>query len=409
MNRTGMALMLLICFIASGAIAASEPVTSSVKVQIYGKIKGDLSVDDSRTDPGTYVKWVDPEDNAFFKDGSGSATSTDFRKVKPKDDAKFNATARESRIGLNFSGPKVGSADLSGKVEIDFFGGSTNNKGEPYMRHAYGKLNWADQGTSFIFGQTWDIVSPLSPTTLNYPVLWWCGNTGYRRAQASIAQSIAMGEGKMRMQAGIFDNLGDSSFANTTGGAAEAPNFQGRISFTIPTMASKPTTIGVSGHHGVTRDNFTGSMRVDSEALYFDISMPILDWLALKGEAYSGRNMQPFLGGIGQGVNSSDHEIHSDGFWAMAALGPWDKVCVNVGAGVDNPNQNDMTTPGSIDAASVRVLNQCIFANVLFKLNQHLTMGVEVSQWKTRYMNYLMNYHDAKATRIQASAIYSFY
>ncbi len=407
MKRKGVVLLLLLTFMVAGAIAADEPVTSSVKVKFYGKIKADASVDDSRVENGNYVKWVDPEDNAWQPPGSSVE--------KEKNDGKFNATARETRFGFNLSGPQVAGADLTGKLEVDFYGSTgANNKGNILLRHAYGKMNWADKQTAFTFGQTWDIVAPLNPTTLNYSVLWWAGNTGYRRAQFRYGKGFDVGETKMLVEAGIFDNSGDSTLTNTTGGVAEAPTVQARVGATIPTWAHAPTTVGVSAHVGEMRDNSAGSERAKTEAIYLDLKMPVLNWLTLMGEVYNGRNMSQFLGGAGNGLNGTaatgnkDQEIGSTGYWLMGSMGPWNDVNINVGGGFDNPNENNMGAPTG-GAASRRIQNQCVFVNFLWKLDTHLTLGLELSNWQTQYMNAARAKHNAKSNRAQFSAIYSFY
>ncbi|MFC1765674.1 DcaP family trimeric outer membrane transporter [Planctomycetota bacterium] len=407
MNRKGIAvLLMLVLFLAAGAFAADEPVTSSTKVKFYGKIKGDLSYDDSRTSAGQYVYTVDSEDNNFQTAAN--------EKTKPKDDGKFNATARETRLGFNFSGPKMGSADIGGKVEFDFYGGANNanNKGNIVLRHAYITAIWAESHDKLLVGQSWDIISPLNPTTLNYTVLWKCGNLGYRRAQASYFKDIEMGESTLDFGVGIFDNQGDSALTPVVGGWAAAPTLQGRVGYTFPTWAAKPTLVAITGHVGEMSGDGTAQgqhERYTTSSVNLSVSMPTTDWLILKGEVVNGRALGQFLGGIGNSIDTTmAHEVSSTGYWLAGTLGPWNKVSVNVGGGLDNPNENDMTSPAA-GGATKTIQNQCIFGNILWKMNANLTFGLELSNWQTTYMNSTRAKHTARANRIQASAIYSFY
>lgn len=399
MNKRWISLTIILTFILAVGVSAGEghPVTSSLKVQFYGKIKADASYDDSRTSPGVYVKTVDRENYP-----SGYA--------KAKDDDKFNMTARETRLGFNVSGPRIGEADVSGKVEFDFYGaygsGGGNNKGTVLLRHAYGKLNWAEKDASLLFGQTWDIVSPLTPRTLAYPVLWWAGNTGYRRAQLRYQQGINIGEdSKLTLQGGILDQLG--SYSNL-GGASSMPNLQGRVAFTIP----QGSTFGLAGAIG-TEKNDAGSWaqgrRFDTSGVFLDVLVPITSWAKFKGEAFKGKNLSAFLGGIGQGMNTAttpDKEINSQGGWVAGELGPFSNVSFTIGYGIDNPDDStlDVTTAGT------PIKNECGFINILYKLSEHLSFGLELSRWETRYpvLGVTPN-HKARANRAQASAIYSFY
>ena len=67
-------------------------------------------------------------------------------------------------------------------MEFDFQGASAQeNKGAVLLRHAYWEVK--DEEFRLLAGQTWDIISPLYPTTTMYTVYWAAGNIGYRRAQ----------------------------------------------------------------------------------------------------------------------------------------------------------------------------------------------------------------------------------
>ena len=83
----------------------------------------------------------------------------------------------------------------SGLIEIDFYGGGAENKPRPQLRHAYADIAWVDSGWNMLAGQTWDLISPLNPWTLNYSVAWWAGNIGFRRPQIRLTKQTGIGEG----------------------------------------------------------------------------------------------------------------------------------------------------------------------------------------------------------------------
>ena len=114
-----------------------ESVLSKFGIKVYGRLKADASYDTSRTDDGNFARWVMPEGD---KD----------------DDDLFNLTARESRLGLNLTGPGAPSIETSGRVEIDFYEGGSENKSRIMMRHAYIQLDWPDYDMSLLAGQTSD-------------------------------------------------------------------------------------------------------------------------------------------------------------------------------------------------------------------------------------------------------------
>jgi hypothetical protein len=148
-------------------------VWSDLDIQLYGYLKLDAAYDTSRIDNGNYAKWVQSE------------SSND-------NDDQFNMTANESRLGMRINGPQEGDMNTSGRVEVDFYGGGSENKSQIMMRHAYLKIDWPAERFNVIAGQTSDVISPLFPPTLNYSVQWWAGNIGYRRPQIRLTKSLAL-------------------------------------------------------------------------------------------------------------------------------------------------------------------------------------------------------------------------
>jgi hypothetical protein len=155
---------------------ALRPVLSKLDIQFYGYLKLDAAYDTSRTDDGNFVKWVERE-NAN------------------NDDDQFNMTANQSRFGVNITGLGDSAMKTSGRAEVDFYGGSNQNKSHLMMRHAYMKLDWPADKFSIIAGQTSDVISPLVPTTVNYSVAWWTGNIGYRRPQIRLTKVLGLDDG----------------------------------------------------------------------------------------------------------------------------------------------------------------------------------------------------------------------
>jgi hypothetical protein len=97
-------------------------------------------------------------------------------------DPSFIVNARATRLGFDVTGPMILGAETAGRIEFDFHGqAETENRTGVLLRHAYGEFKTPT--SRFVAGQTWDVISPLLPTTVNYGVGWAAGNIGYRRAQ----------------------------------------------------------------------------------------------------------------------------------------------------------------------------------------------------------------------------------
>ena len=324
-----------------------KPIWADLDIQLYGYIKADASYDCSRSFPGNYILWVNNERT----NGDG-------------DD--FNLTANQTRFGVRINGPDDGNVKTSGLVEIDFYGGGAENKAQPMMRHAYLNIEWPKDRCSILAGQTYDVISPLWPETLNYTVMWDVGNIGYRRPQIRLTKSCAMNKDTdLKFEVAAARTIGRADQLNTTtvnseSGANEGwPTVQARTSVTFPWCGYKPTTIGVSGHYGREEFDvgttpasgiFSSKKEFDSWSLNLDVLQPITKVLTIKGELFTGENLGTYFGGIGQGVrrpysqqhNDFDKEIQAKGGWIAATLGPYDKWRFNVGAGIDDVDNDDI-------------------------------------------------------------------
>ncbi len=367
-----------------------RPVLSNLDIQLYGYLKLDAAYDSSRTDDGNFAKWVERE-------------NTD------SDDEQFNMTANQSRFGMNITGPDNGAMKTSGRAEVDFYGGGSQNKAHLMMRHVYMKLDWPADRFSIIAGQTSDVISPLVPTTVNYSVHWWAGNIGYRRAQIRLTKVLGIdGDLDLKLEGAIARTIGrdNTLLAGTldSGEDSGRPTLQGRASVSMPVFCSKPATIGFSGHYGKEEYDIAASGSNEefrSWSLNVDVLQPVNDWLTIKGELFTGENLNAYLGGIGQGVTLTGaniyDEIGSHGGWIAASLGPWSRQRYNVGIAMDDVDRGDVNE-------GARTLNRSVFANMFCAIDKNAEFALELSHWKTDYAGN----GDADSIRFQTAFVYKF-
>ncbi len=146
------------------------------RIQPYGAFWADMIYATQRTSPGAFTLFV------FSSEDQGEDT--------------FTIDARRTRLGLNVSGPRFGTAETGGRVEIDFQGSFiTENRASVLLRHAYWEAK--DDRTRLLVGQYWDVASPLNPGTLNAGYGYFAGNIGFRRAQFRAERQIAWSENVM--------------------------------------------------------------------------------------------------------------------------------------------------------------------------------------------------------------------
>jgi hypothetical protein len=362
-------LVLTLCF--SLSLKASD-------FNFYGFLKLNTAYDSGYSYPGNFVLFE--KDPGFTKN-------------------LFYISANESRFGMNISGNKVGDFNLSGKVEIDFMGGGAENKAHIIMRHAYLKLK--KDNFTIIAGQTWDIISPLNPVSLNYSVMWMAGNIGYRRAQLRMEDTIKIGNNDLKIQAGIFRTIGGDFDLNgiDDGVSSGTPTIQGRVSTTFNILESSVLQIGISGHYGKDKSYFNKEGKSwTTNSINFDFLLKISETYKIMGEFFSGKNLGSFLGGIGQTVNLAKQvEIGSKGGFIDLVFTPTKELTISGGYGVDTPNEDDLSVGN-------KSKNSVIFGNIILFLNKALKIGVELDRWKTEYFKQ----DSFSSTRFQFSIYYIF-
>jgi len=329
-------------------IATTVFAAPSLKVKPYGFIKLDASYDTARTNNGNFAMWVN-------NNGGGD------------DDSEFNMTARQTRLGANIGFDGITGPEVTGRFEIDFYGaGGGENKNGVMMRHAYMKVDF--DGWWLLAGQTSDIISPLFPTTVNYPVLWNSGNIGYRRPQIQIGMKTDSGielvGALARTIAGDVDADG-----NDDGEDGSLPTLQARVTYSNDSLI-----LGVSTHYGtmeVGADDDYSSYSVNLHASYI-----VSDAFSIKGEAFTGMNMNQYFGGIGQTYNyAALEDLETSGGWINAGYKMNGKTSFNLGLGADMPS-ND---------SAAKTSNMAVYANAFRTIAHNTTVAFELSNWSTDY------------------------
>jgi hypothetical protein len=375
------------------ASEAEEPeqrsVWSSVDVQLYGYVKLDAAYDTDRAVPGNFVRWVELDPDS-------------------PDDDEFNMTANETRVGLRFSSDEddqEGSLQTGARLEIDFYGGGAENKPRPMLRHAYLILDWPKSRWQLLAGQTSDLISPLYPKTLNYPVAWWAGNIGYRRPQIRLTKTTAPSKRvDFHLVGALTRDIGSTSsdFVGVDAGTDSGlPGVQARVGWQFDGGELDPIGVGLSGHWAQEEFDTTATgdaVDFDSWSVNLDYKHPISRKVTLQAEVFTGANLAAYLGGIGQGVNvERKEEIGTAGGWLSLDVGPFDKLTYHLGVTQEDVDDEDLDSGG-------RSRNGSIFANGVFSLTGHVQMGLELSYWSTDYKDA----EEATDFRVQYSIYYRF-
>ncbi|MFZ5833287.1 MAG: hypothetical protein ACOY3P_24625 [Planctomycetota bacterium] len=359
----------------------------------YGWIWGAAAYETSRSQTGDFTFYV------FSAQDQGESA--------------FHVNAKGTRLGLDIAGPRLpfcGCPETGGKVEIDFEGQFLQeNKPGVLLRHAYWEAKNEDY--RLLFGQTWDVISPLYPNSLMYSIYWGAGNIGYRRAQIRGERYLAANDRFLLTLQGslnvdIVSEFPSGASTGFQGDHSAWPVLEGRTAITLGPRGKgcNPITLGLSGHIGEQVFDFTAApadddVYVQTWSCNLDLKAPVTDRFGFQGELFFGENLGAYLGGILQGVNVATREgIYSQGGWFEVYYYWTPKLHTHVGYTVDDPLDSDLTL------ATARRFNQAYWGNICCDVTPKLLVGIEVSQWKTLFVDRL----PGESTRIDFLTRYSF-
>ena len=331
-------------------------------IKSYGFFKFDMSYDSDLMSAGNFARWASPN--------TSDAIPT------------TSITAKQSRFGMN-----INKGAISGKVEIDFYGvGSAENKGGVLFRKAYAEAKF--DNFSLRAGQDSDVISPLVPSTINYPVAWWAGNIGYRRPMLKLLGN----QNSLSWTLALARNIGrDLNSDNINDGSAGIlPEFQGRLALKVFDKHS----VGLSGHYAQL-DTLGDDGKYQSWSANLDLNLKLTPKITLSGEAFVGSNMARMLGGI---ANASTFDgVDAQGGWINLKMSPKPGYKLSTGASMDDPCDCDLN-----DGA--RSKNTMAFINIYKDVLDGFLIGIEASYWSTEYKN--MN--TETAIRGQLAFLYKF-
>jgi hypothetical protein len=364
----------------------------NLTIKPYGYIKLDAYYDSQKAIPTS---------------GGGSTTYGGYTlytaaKTGGESDGTFDFSARDSRFGLDFSLPAENDILVTAKFENDFFINGGDTAYSVRLRLAYTDLAFGN-GWSIRAGQDWDAFFYVAPITVDAGFL---GDSGYlysRRAQLKLTKSTDIGSSKLiakiavvRTASGDTDGLGiDDGIDSGT------PTVEALLAFETKLLSSKPTKISIGGEYGTETLDASGNLDAkdyDSSLVVAGIFFPIVDQFAIAGNAWYGENIDGWLGAVGQGINTTyKTSIAAKGGWVQAVINPTAVLNVNLGYGLDDPNDNDLKAGG-------RTENTRIFANAFYKLTKAVTLAGEYSIIKTSYKGA----DSATDNRVQFTVKYQF-
>lgn len=375
------------------SLTVAVPAQEALTVKPYGFLKADAIWDSSRTFPGDISFYVRP-------------------KVGGRSDDELSLHARDTRIGVDVAAPEANGVKAAARIESDFLGGGAPNAYTPRIRLAWLDLDFRN-GWAVRAGQDWDAFVVQMVKTPDFGLLGNSGALWQRRPQARLTYTAKPDEQTtLTARLAAARTIGEGPTNDLDGGGqddgadAAIPTLQGALILDRPLWTEKAARLAVSGHWGRETLDTAAEGRItaidtadyDTWSVIGTFVIPVAGALSVQGSVWQGRNLDSFLGGVGQGINTTlGREIAAKGGWAQALLDVTANLSLSAGYGLDDPDDADLN-------AGQRAKNSRIFANVYYKLTPQVTLATEVAQLRTEYKGA----DAAEATRVQASAIFNF-
>jgi hypothetical protein len=358
-----------------GADPLAVTTASGVSASLYGKVQFDGIWNDNPT--------------ATVAAPCGSLLALPFASGT-SNQPETQLSSAWTRLGLNLSGPENDIAKISGKIEVDGWGG---NQASPApllrFRYAWGNLDFGN-GFSLLAGQADDLSNAIAPPNLDSFVLWFSGHIGFRRPQLRLTQELPAGDQAkllIAVAAAQPNGTGDATTGDVAGVNSPIPDFQARVSYARPLwVENKNFVLGITGLYGQVRlydDPQNDSIALDEKAGTVDLQLPLASMVNLTGQGFVGSNLGNYLANIGQcyvqtATIASSYDFNGWGGWAALSTQVTKKLAINLGAGLDK-----ITNEGL--ASGTPTCNATEFLNATYMLAPGVKLGLEYHHDATDY------------------------
>jgi hypothetical protein len=302
-------------------------------------------------------------------------------------DGAAGATIRQSRVTATALVPEFAGGQLTGELDLDFFGGQQpSNGGRTFpllrIRRALAELT---RGRLTVFvGQESPPIVEINPSSLastGVPEFAGAGNLWLWIPQVRVGATVAS-TGPVRFGlevAALAPTSGDAQTAFFTqpdiAERTSRPYLQGRLRARWGDGATQGE-LNLGGHYGWLE---VGGDRAASRALAASVWTPLAGGLELRGEAYTGQALAGLGGGgIGQNFGLDSAAVSTTGGWVQLNARPAGGWEVGAGAALEDPDDGDL------DQTTQRLRNLALEGHLTWRLAPAV-LGAEVRWLRTRY------------------------
>jgi len=378
--------ILAVCvLVVSAATARGQASQSSTsedpRIKIFGAAKLDVIWNESRPQAPGVPFFLVPK----FAGGFTNHT--------------LDINARQSLLGVLFTGPRIGNFRSGGRISAVFFDASVLADQNGFLlQQSYGELfndHWR-----FAAGLQFDVFAPGLPTVLPFSYLGGSGSPGNCiRGQIRVERFVDVGsESRLTLQGALSQPLNTYVTPDVVLDEDNGwPNVEGRIGFGsgkpapigIGLLTQRPWEVSVSGLVGQLRRTAPPTdppRRVVSDVWGADVDFRVnlAGFFGFKAEAYTGQGLGNYNGAILQSLDALTWKpIRSTGGWAEGFVYLKPNLHNHTGIGIDDPNDDDLTPiPNSLFG---RTYNSTLYSNLLWDLDKSFRIAFEATYRKTEY------------------------
>ncbi len=294
-----------------------------------------------------------------------------------EDEVNFNP--RDTRLGLS-ARTAEGDWSYQGVFEIDFYGANAGNNLVPRLRLGYAQLSHRS-GFSLRTGQDWIPIAQQNSGMVDFGNLAWAGNLWWRVPQVTARRTL----GDLELLASVMKHR------------VSSPQ---EIDEKMPWLCARAAWSGLQGGRGLLAIGYAAravtlqyEIRDDEGTLIGRDESEYAPWL-LVGEYRVALGQRSHLSGeawVGQAFGrefmrydldynpSVRREIQAWGGFAGLAFDVAPRLQLNIGYGIDDPRDSDLTGWGG---AAFRK-NQAVYGNAKYQVSKQYGMGVEVVHFAT--------------------------
>jgi hypothetical protein len=315
----------------------------------------------------------------------------------PQPDApkgSLSATARQTILGLDATGPHLGSARSFAALSVDFFGGipyadTTTAAGMLRLRTAHATLAWPDRALTVAFDRP--ILSPREPTSwisLGEPALAWSGNLWTWSPQFEFSQDMPRrwtGELALVDPAAPGASGATGLRAPDPAEQSRQPGYEAHLGNRI-VLGGHTVEWGAGGYYS--RQAYSYGQHLDAWAGTADWKIALASPLEVSGAFYRGRG----IGGLGGGAfkdyvpNESYTQLRGlddEGGWGQVKWRLSPVVEANVAAGEDSAFAGELQGfdyAVEQDAYQSLARNLTAFGNFIYRPRTYLLFSAEYRQ-----------------------------